>query len=305
MRIAFINKYQNSVNRGAETFVSELAKRLSVNAEVDIISQVNYLSIFKNNYDLIIPTNGRIQVFIIRLITWFHGTKMVVSGQSGAGLDDRINLYSFPDAFIGLTKFQTNWAKKINPFVRVETISNGVDLETFKGPTLKGVKNNILSVGAFTKEKRHDLTINAVAKLKDVKLTIVGGGGDLRHETEEIGNRLLGNRFEILSVPHDEMQGVYSKSNILSFPTVPWESFGIAIVEAMASGLPVVATDDSIRSEIVGDAGILVDPTNVDAYAIALEKALNTNWGDKPRRQAEKFNWDKIALQYEELFKKL
>jgi len=73
----------------------------------------------------------------------------------------------------------------------------------------------------------------------------------------------------------------------------------------MASGLPVVAADDPIRREIVGDAGIFVDPTDTDAYAKAIKEALGKNWGDVPRKQAEKFSWDEIALKYERLLKSL
>ena len=101
------------------------------------------------------------------------------------------------------------------------------------------------------------------------------------------------------------MSEVYRRANLLVFPTVPWESFGIVLIEAMASGLPVVATDDPIRREIVGDAGLFVDPTNIEEYAKAIEKALSTDWGDKPRKQAEKFSWDIIASSYEELFKNI
>lgn len=125
MKIAFLNKYQNSVNRGAETFVMELAKRFSKNHKVDVIANIKYFDIIKNKYDIVIPTNGRLQVIIVRLITWLIGSKMVISGQSGAGLDDRINLYTMPDVFVGLTKHQSDWAKKVNPFVRVEKIPNG------------------------------------------------------------------------------------------------------------------------------------------------------------------------------------
>lgn len=301
MKIAFINKYQNSVFRGAETFVSELSKRLSKNHEVDVLT----LLPLGKRYDIIIPTNGRFQVIAARLLSWATGAKMIVSGQSGAGLDDRINLYSFPDAFIALSEYQKNWAEKVNPFVKVLKIPNGV---TLHGLLPKGGSGNntIISVGAFTDEKRHDLTIIAVSKLKGIpRLLIVGGGGDKKSEIERLGKNLLGSRFEIKSVPHSEINSLYKKASILAFPSVPWESFGIVLVEAMAAGLPVVATDDPIRREIVGDAGILVDPTDTEKYSLSLRKALETNLGDKPRKQAEKFDWDKIAIAYEELFKTL
>ena len=304
MKIAFINKYQNKVARGAETFVSELSKRLSINHEVDILTSVK----LKKRYDVVIPTNGRLQAFIVRLITWISGSKMIISGQSGAGLDDRLNLYSFPDAFIALSEYQKDWAKRINPFVRVIRIPNGVDLSRFKNYDLRFKNKNktVLSVGAFTKDKRHDLTIKAVAKLKDVKLIIVGGGGELKNKIYDLGIKNLGkNRFEIQSVPHEKMPKIYKKASVLAFPSVFWESFGIVIVEAMATGLPVVATNDPIRKEIVGEAGILVDPENTKDFSLSLRRALNTNWKDKPRKQAEKFNWDKIAKEYERLLQNI
>ena len=73
----------------------------------------------------------------------------------------------------------------------------------------------------------------------------------------------------------------------------------------MATNLPVVATNDPVRSGIVGEAGLLVDPTDTKAYAKAIEKALNQNWEGKPREQAKKFSWDEIAKKYEDLFNEL
>lgn len=306
MKIAILNKYQGKVYRGAETFVSELSKRLSKDNEVEVLTSVGKL--FQKRYDVVIPTNGRLQVFIVRLITWLTHSKMIVSGQSGPGLDDRINLWCFPDIFIGLTKYQSAWAKKVNPFIKVDTIPNGVDLDKFSNlhQPLKGDPCKVvLAVGAFTKEKRHELTIKAVAGLENVKLMIVGGGGDRKKEIEVLGKKLLSDKFTIMSVPHDEIAEVYKKADVLAFPSVPWESFGIVMLEAMASGLPVVANDDPIRCEIVGDAGILVDPTNIDKYKEALSETLDTNWGDKPRVQAEMFSWDEIAKKYENLFEEI
>lgn len=306
MKIAFINKYQNKVSRGAETFVRELSGRLSKNHEVDILTSIK----FKKKYDAVFPTNGRLQAFIVRLITWLNGSKMIISGQSGAGFDDRLNLYSFPDVFVALSEYQKNWAKRINPFIKIEKIPNGT---TIQGETLKVSKVNkkgelvVLSVGAFTKEKRHDLTIKAVSKMKDksVKLVVVGSGGKFRDEIEFLGNNLLGKRLEIKTLPYEKMSDVYKSASVLAFPSVPWESFGIVLVEAMSWGLPVVATKDPIRREIVGEAGILVNPENTQEYAKALERAINTNWGKIPKKQAEKFSWDKISEQYEKLFQNL
>lgn len=305
MKIAFLNKYQNKVNRGAETFVRELAKRLSKNHQVDIISDINYFNLFTKKYDLIIPTNGRFQAFATRIITWVTGSKMVISGQSGVGLDDRLNLYSMPDAFVALSTYALKESKKRNPFIKIVYIPNGVDLNTFKGRNLKGGRT-ILCVGAFTEQKRHELVIKAVSKLKNVKLIIAGGGGDKLQDIKILGEQLLGkNNFEIIETTNDKMPAIYNKADVFTLASKTYESFGIVLVEAMASGLLVVATDDPIRREIVGDAGLFVDPTDTDAYAETIEKALSINWNEKPRKQAEKFSWNNIAKQYEELFNSL
>lgn len=304
MRIAILNKYQFKVNRGAETYVAELAKRLSQKHEVDILTRINW----QKKYDVVIPTNGRVQVFLTRLFTWLTGAKMVVSGQSGMGWDDRLNLYSMPNTFVALSSKALDWAKKVNSLVKSVYIPNGVDLQRFKNIDLR-LKNKtkvVLAVGAFTEQKRHELVIKAVSKLKNVKLIIAGGGGELKEQIYELGIKNLGkDRFEIVETTNGKMPEIYNGADVFTLASRPSESFGIVLVEALASNLPVVATDDPIRKEIVGDAGLFVDPTDTDAYARAIEKALNANWGVKPRKQAEKFDWDNIALQYEELLEKL
>lgn len=308
MKILFINIYQNRVARGAETFVYELSKRLSANHEVDIATSLNIKNILRKKYDLVIPTNGRWQVLFVRLVTWLYRGKMIVSGQSGVGFDDRVNLYACPDTFVALSTKALNWAKKINPLVLSVHIPNGVDLTKFKpeGEVFKtGLKKPIiLCVGAFTEQKRIDLVIKAVARLPGVSLVVAGGGGDKKSEIEKMGDEMLGKRFETISVPFEKMPDVYRSVNVFTLASHSSESFGNVIVEAMASGLPVVATDDPIRREIVGDAGILVDPTDTDSYARALSTALSQKSPGKAVSQAKKYNWDIIANQYEELLAK-
>lgn len=336
MKIAFINVYQNQVERGAEVFIHEIAKRLSKKHDVTVYSYSNKIpkripvlwklfldpqgltigyhalkilpDLRKQKYDVIIPTNGGWQPTIVRLFTFIFGGKVIISGQSGKGWDDKNNLWNFPDCFVALTKESANWAKSVNPFVNVISIPNGVDLKKFTTN-----KNNlfskleepiILTVGALGKDKRQDLAIKSVSKMKKGSLVIIGKGRE-KDNLNKLGKKLLKHRFLIAEYPHEKITEVYQSADIFTYPTSSAESFGIVLVEAMASGLPVVATDDPIRKEIVGNAGMFVDPNNIDEYSASLEKALNSNWGNEPRKQAEKYSWDKIALQYEKLFESI
>lgn len=339
MKIAFLNMYQSSVNRGMETFVYELSNRLKMKNDVDIFTNndvvridwskkdstgtllrrffLDYWSLkicqftlnslpklYKNKYDFIIPINGGWQSLIIKIYTIFVRSKMLIVGQSGIGWDDRINIFSFPDAFVALSTKALTWSKRINPFIKSVYIPNGVDLDKFKPrrPNLQG--RVILCVGALTEQKRIHLVIKAVAKIPGVNLIVIGDG-DLRTKIQELGDDLLGDRFQLSKVKFDEMPKMYQKAKVFTLVSKSSEAFGNVFVEAMASGLAVVATDDPIRREIIGNAGFFVDPANVDEYAKALKKALDTNWKDIPRKQAEKFSWDKIAIDYEKLFNTL
>lgn len=252
--------------------------------------------------DIVFATNGQWQSLLCRAWTLLRGKKLVISGQSGPGLDDRLNVLTFPNVFVTLTDFQKNWARRANPFIKVEKIPNGVDLEKFSSG-IKPIETNlsrpiVLCAAAFDSWKRLPLAIKAVSKLKSGSLLLVGKG-EQEERLRVMCEKLLPGRFKISAFPHSEMPRVFASCDVFTYPTAPWESFGIVLAEAMASGLPVVVTKDPIREEIIGDAGILVDPRDTEAYAKALQEALNRNWGDAPRRQAEKFDWDKIAAAYE------
>lgn len=262
------------------------------------------LSRVDSDTQVLVCTNGQWQSLLCRLWAWKNKKKMVILGQSGPGLDDRFNLLCFPDIFVSMTDFQSGWAKRANPFVKVVKIPNGTDLIKFKH-LVKGLNVDlprpiILSVAALVFYKRLALTIRAMVELNKGSLLLVGKGEE-ETKLKRLGEKLLPRRFKIMSFPYKDMPPVYRAADLFTYPIVPWESFGIAMLEAMASGLPVVATDDPIRREIVGDAGVFIDPRNTQAYADALKLALKTKWGNKPRKQAEKFSWDRIAKKYEDL----
>lgn len=261
--------------------------------------------LIKNKYDIVVPLNGGWMSAIVRITTWLYGGKMVISGQSGLGWDDRNNLWSLPNVFIALTAFAKKWANSANPFVRVETIPNGVDTTKFQenGPIYKTAlkKPIVLCVAALIDSKRVNLVIDAVAKLRKVSLLIVGKGARESVLIKQ-GKKLLGSRFELVNLSFDKMPAVYRSADVFTIVSENYYAFEIVIVEAMATNLPVVVNKDNIRREIIGEVGLMTDPTNSADYAKALESALKTAWGSKPRDRALSFDWNRIATRYEKLF---
>lgn len=313
LKVVFLSRYLGRINRGAETYVIELSKRLARQHEVDILTGKDSDSLQKitaGGYDLVVPTNGRMQALKASLGRFRGGYKTLISGQAGVGRDDIWNItVTAPDIFVALTDFELKWAKKFAWKSKLVKIPNGVDLEKFK-PGKDGINIHlprpvILSVGALTWYKHHEKTIEAVKNLDQGSLLIIGSGPK-KDELLDAGKSLLDQgRLKILGVPYEGIPLYYRSADLFVLPSWDREAFGIVYVEAMASNLPVVAPDDGPRREIVGEGGLFTDVSDPVKYAAAINKAFSRSWQNKPRDQAEKFSWDKVAVQYEELFKEV
>ena len=308
MRIAFLSRYQNKVSRGAENFVSELSERLSKNHQVDILSgndADNILKVIKGDYDVVIPINGRLQSVKASLGRIMGKYKLLITGHSGIGRDDIWNIaVVMPDVFVALTDFMASWAKGWAWGSRVVKIPDGVDLEKFspKGEKMKIdlPRPIILSVGVLAWYKYHDRVIKAVSKMREGSVLIIGEG-EAKEDLENLGKKLLGGRFKIISLPFEDMPKVYRSCDLFTLPSWSREAFGMVYLEAMSSGLGVVAPDDQSRKEIIGDAGLFTNVDDLAIYAAVLEKAVIVDWSKKARAQAEKFSWKKVTNAYEKL----
>lgn len=101
-------------------------------------------------------------------------------------------------------------------------------------------------------------------------------------------------------VEFTDMPALYSMARALVFPS-RYESFGIPIVEAMASGCPVITATTSACPEVAGDAALLVDPDDVGGLAAAMERVsfdddLATELRGRGLRRAAEFSWTRSAL---------
>ena len=150
---------------------------------------------------------------------------------------------------------------------KTEVIDSGVDLQRFRvGPAPQGGPV-FLCLGALTERKNVVRLAEAFERLGEGTLTFVGDG--------PLRPRLEGRRHVELigSVPHDEVPARLAAAHVVCQPSLI-EPFGQAVLEAMACGRSVVATRIGGPPEFVPpDAGVLVDPLDVDALADALRTA--------------------------------
>jgi glycosyltransferase involved in cell wall biosynthesis len=169
---------------------------------------------------------------------------------------------------------------------RIRVSSPGVDVERFRSaaPADPAAGHVLLSPGRLVWEKGHQEVIRALAALRtgvvgppreDVRLLIVGRGPEearLRAHADELG---VGDRVQLRPfVPYEEMPGVFASATsmvLASLPTMFWEEqFGMVLAEAMAAGLPIVASSSGAIPEVLRGHGALHAPGDWLGLARAL-----------------------------------
>jgi len=193
-------------------------------------------------------------------------------------------------------------------------LRNGVDLKIFR-PTRSDDNSDgksrpparIASVGRLAPYKGHDLVIKALARISKVHLTIVGEGPEaarLRALARACG---VADRVTFVSrIPHDQMADFYNSVQLTVLGSTR-EGFANVLIESLACGTPVVATDVGGAVEIVDPSiGTLVAEREPQAMADAINQRL-MSLPDRStvRSHAETFNWNKTTAGQIALFEKI
>ncbi len=210
-------------------------------------------------------------------------------------------------------------AQKTNPKQVVGIIYNGIDIENFKPkPEARPVNNFIITLGAsrVTERKGIDYLIKALANLVpqySQLLLRVMGEGDARESLEKLAKDLeLEKNIEFIGrIPRENTAPYYQEASIFVLPSFN-EGMSNAMLEALASGLPLIATNTGGTSELVeeGVNGFIVKMKDSQDLADKIEilmkdEDLRKRMGEASRRKAESMSWEKVAKKYGELYDKI
>jgi len=170
-------------------------------------------------------------------------------------------------------------------------------------------KHYALAVGTLQPRKNLVTLVQAMKILRDraespLQLVVAGARGWKNTELDKTMRRLdlTDEHIRFLGfVPEQDLPMLYSGSCSFVFPSL-YEGFGLPLVEAMACGVPVVASNTSSIPEVVGDAALLVPPTGPEAFVEAIlcvirDKDLRRTMVEKGLRRAACFRWEKAAGQ--------
>ncbi len=174
----------------------------------------------------------------------------------------------------------------------------------------------VLFVGYLEAKKNVSRLVQAFARLKPVlpvrhQLVLAGPHGPAAPEIRAaIDERNLHDDVILTGqVPRADLPALYAGAAVFAFPSL-YEGFGIPPLEAMACGVPVVASHAAALPEIIGPAAVLVDPLNVDEIAHALARVLGQpELGRKLRERglvhAARFSWTGMATRLLALYREL
>ncbi len=249
--------------------------------------------------DLIVATNGSGQVRLLR--QHLPDIKIVVFGRAGIGHDDLSNLRANPTLFVALTERAKVWAEgNRSANTQVVFIPNPISPKKAKKINLSLPTPVVLTVGALSAYKNHDSVIRALSLL-NASLLLIGDG----EESEKISKLLStypGDFRWLKDVDPDELGSYYASSDIFCFVPDPQEAFGRVYLEAMAAGLPIIASDDTIRRSIIGEQGIYVNPHDPESIAQGIALARSRKGKIDYTKQLEPYLIKNVIKEIEKTF---
>lgn len=206
------------------------------------------------------------------------------------------------------------------PENRVTVVYQGVELERFRPDEANCNRPNVnqryvLCVAGTDPTKNVETLIVAFSKLpsafRKTYSLVLAGDLNRQHHLQQMTVRLGVDRETIFMglVTEEQLVALYQHASVFVFPSW-YEGFGLPVLEAMACGCPVICSNTSSLPEVIGEAGILVDPSDAIGLATAIERVLSDSalcmlLRTAGLQRARQFTWDRTARETVELYKKV
>lgn len=285
----------------------------------------------KNKYDL---THSFFSVpcgFISMLLKWEFSLPYIISlrGSDVPGYSERftllykwvtpIILQIWKGALFVIANSQglKELALKYEQTKEIGVVYNGIDTEEFFSDVSKrsADKFTIICVSRVTPRKGVRFLIQAFKILSGrythARLLIVGDGNEKKSLEDLVQALGMNDKVEFAGpIPHEKILAYYQKANVFVLPSLN-EGMSNVMLEALACGLPIVATDTGGTKELLTDGvnGLVVRMRDADDLAEKIEKLildpqLEKTMSQESRKLAETLSWSNVAREYADLYKK-
>ena len=230
-------------------------------------------------------------------------------------------LARYTDVLITINTEDYEIAKKFK-VNRIEYVPGvGIDTDKFKNIEVNrtekreslGVSEDdfmIISVGELNKNKNHQVIIRAIAKLRNEKIKyVLCGQGPLETELRELAKELdVENQVKFLGFRKD-VPDLMKVADLFAFPSYR-EGLSLSLMEAMASGLPVVCSEIRGNTDLIedGKGGYLVEPSDVEGFAkyikeLIEDSRLKSEFGDFNHKKIENYSIENVMKEVENIYK--
>ena len=199
----------------------------------------------------------------------------------------------------------------------VRIVPNGVDVHVFAAavPASLPSGRSLLFVGRLEPRKGLPVAVRAFGRVAreypDARLVVVGDGAD-RDAVNALEEPIRSRVLMLGRVSQEALPSYYRAADIFVAPAIRGESFGIVLVEAMAAGLPVLASDIPGYRDVTrhGVEGLLIPPDDAELLAGAMRRLLDDPGyarllGDNGSVRAREFDWETIVHQLEDVYAEL
>ena len=306
----------------------------STNKELIIYMRKSFFAALKlhkkEKYDFAFAWSTVPAGFVAYLLQFFKRLPFVVrvGGPDIPGFEERYkNLYKIISPIIKLIWRKSNLLitkcatekeliEKINNKLKIKITHNGIDTQKFKPDKNNHQKiQNIVCSARLIKRKGQDLLIRAVANLKkegiNYNVNLIGEGDEKENYKKLAENLGVSENIKFSGyVKRENMPAQYQNADLFVLPSYN-EGMSNALLEAMASGLPVIVTDVGGTEELVDETNGFIFKTGDDIDLtlilkdIAENKNMIKNMSENSRQKAEQLSWKNIANDYNLLFNKL
>jgi glycosyltransferase involved in cell wall biosynthesis len=245
------------------------------------------------------------ELFTARERFFFKRTILHTARQAAAVLtgseysrQDIAQTYHVPPEKVIVTPYGFNQAfQPVRDSIKIEAIKKKYQIE----------QAYLLTVGNLQPRKNLPRLIRAYTRLREQvddfhhQLVIVGKKAWLFEPVlrEARHSRYVTDIIFTDYVPEEDLPILYSGATVFVYPSL-FEGFGLPVLEAMACGAPVITSNTSSLPEVVGDAGIMIDPHDEQALAVAIQRIVadarrRAHLSEQGLQQAQKFSWRRTA----------
>ncbi len=269
---------------------------ISFRRYINLNRNYNDRTIFHSSYYRTMKGNNVINVVTVHDFTY---EKKVKSITGKVHIYQKKKALRNADGIICISKNTKNDMLELYPeleYKNIKVIYNGFNSQDYYQIPKTEIDNSVIFVGARKGYKNFSEVIEILSQLENISLKIVGA--KLNQKEINLLEEKISNRYSLYNhISNKDLNTLYNKSICLVYLS-EYEGFGIPVLEAMSSGCPVIALNNSSIPEVAGDAGLLFEKVDYESirktiYNLRDNYELREMQVEMGLKNSERFSWDK------------